>query len=586
MLGRYELVRVLGRGAMGVVYEGVDRELQRTVAIKTILGSHLLDPREADEYRARFRREAQAAGRLTHPHIVTVFDFGIVDDGAFLVMQFVRGRELATAFSSGERYSLAEGVRIMCELLDALGYAHDHGVVHRDIKPANVMIDQHGSVKLTDFGVARLADAGTDRTMPGTIVGTPSYMSPEQILGHAVGSRADLFAAGVILYQFITGERPFAAEGSFAVQYRIVNEPADPPSTRVPGLSTVWDDIIATALAKKPEDRYPDAATFIAALQQALAAEDAANATVVVPSTGTVAPPAEPSRPPTKDGSRWWTRPLTRTPPAAAPPASTAPPRPGTSARPPTQAPTQPPAPSPARPPVHTPPPAAPPAARAEAPRPPAPRPIAPQPPAPRHPIEPPSPAPGPAARVRVSMAAAVAPGMHPPAVAADARAEPTPGTAPSRRLLAIGLLATAATAGASWWWISRRGTTPGVGQEPPAPAPTPPAVAPAPAPALPPAPVPTPAPEPVPAPTPASASAPAEMPAPAPPPASAAPRPPAPAPSPVRTPAPTPPPAPAPAARTAPRGDGRCAALLERWQIGEPLGVDDQAYFDSRCKR
>ena len=179
-LGRYQLKRVIGRGAMGLVYEGLDPRLDRKVAVKTILKSHLLDETLASEYSARFVREAQAAGRLNHPNIVTVFDFGEQDDVAYLVMEFVHGRELAAHFEDNDFFDLAQAVRIVCELLDALGYAHEHGIVHRDVKPANVMIDRMGRVKLADFGVARLSDGGAERTQPGTMVGTLSYMSPEQ----------------------------------------------------------------------------------------------------------------------------------------------------------------------------------------------------------------------------------------------------------------------------------------------------------------------------------------------------------------------------------------------------------------------
>ena len=217
-LGRYRLVKVLGQGAMGVVYEGVDTRLNRTVAIKTVLRSHLADETTANEYATRFEREAQAAARLSHPHVVTVFDFGEHEDISYIVMEFVRGRELNQAFEAGEKFSLPETIRMMRELLLALDYAHQQGVVHRDVKPANVILDQIGRVKLTDFGVARVANANQDRTMPGTLVGTPSYMSPEQILGLAVGSRADIFAAGVILYQFLVGRRPFTGGGPFGVQ--------------------------------------------------------------------------------------------------------------------------------------------------------------------------------------------------------------------------------------------------------------------------------------------------------------------------------------------------------------------------------
>ncbi len=266
-LGRYRIVKVLGRGAMGVVYEGLDPRLERPVAIKTILKGHLLEETLADEYSARFVREAQAAARLSHPNIVTVFDFGEQGEVAYLVMEFIRGRELAHAFDSGERFALSQALRIMAELLEALDYAHAQGVVHRDVKPANVMIDAGGRVKLTDFGVARLADAGQDRTVPGTMVGTPSYMSPEQIQGLAVGSRADLFAAGVILYQFLTGQRPFAGAGPFAVHKQIVHDDAMPPTRHNSALPAVLDAIVARALAKSPDDRFESAAAFAAALR-------------------------------------------------------------------------------------------------------------------------------------------------------------------------------------------------------------------------------------------------------------------------------------------------------------------------------
>jgi serine/threonine protein kinase len=197
-----------------------------------------------------------------------VFDFGEQDDVSFIVMEFVRGRELAQAFDAGESFTLAEAVRIMGELLDALAFAHGQRVVHRDVKPANVMLDDGGRVKLTDFGVARVASHQGDRTMPGTMVGTPSYMAPEQILGLAVGSRADLFAAGVILYQFLTGQRPFAGGGTFAVQRKIVQDDPDPPSKVNPDVPDGFDLIISRALAKQPENRYENAGAFAADLER------------------------------------------------------------------------------------------------------------------------------------------------------------------------------------------------------------------------------------------------------------------------------------------------------------------------------
>ena len=269
-LGRYQLLRVLGRGAMGVVYEGLDTRLARTVAIKTVQRSFLADEATAADYAARFEREAQAAARLHHPHIVALFDFGEQDDVSYIVMEYIRGHELAQAFRDGERFTLPQVQRLMAELLDALGAAHEHGIVHRDVKPANVLIDDQGRVKLADFGVARVVDSTQDRTMPGTMVGTPSAMAPEQILGLSVGSRTDIFSAGLICYQLLTGQRPFAGSGPFGVQRAIVHDEPQPPSAINAELPAAVDAVVARALAKKPEHRYETAAAFSAALSAAL----------------------------------------------------------------------------------------------------------------------------------------------------------------------------------------------------------------------------------------------------------------------------------------------------------------------------
>jgi eukaryotic-like serine/threonine-protein kinase len=304
-LGRYQLKSVLGRGAMGLVYEAQDPRLDRRVAIKTILKSHLLDDTVAQDYSRRFVREAQAAARLTHPNIVTVFDFGEEDEVAYIVMEFIEGSELAQHFDNQNYFGLPEAVRILGELLDALAYAHDRGIVHRDVKPANVMIDRAGHVKLTDFGVARLVDTGADRTMPGTMVGTPSYMSPEQIQGLAVGSRTDLFAVGVILYQFLTHERPFGGGGQWAVQRKILHEDPLPPSQLVPASPRIFDAIALRALAKNPDHRFQSAGAFASELRLALQTLPA----------GT---PTQPRPEPQADITVMLTRPR---PPVAAPPA-------------------------------------------------------------------------------------------------------------------------------------------------------------------------------------------------------------------------------------------------------------------------
>jgi serine/threonine-protein kinase len=286
-LGRYQLLRVLGRGAMGLVYEGVDPKLNRRVAIKVIQMSRIDDPALRAEYAARFIIEAQAVARLNHPNIVTVYDFGEESGVAYLVMELIAGEELGSYFDDSQVFSLdftlEDSVRMTCELLDALDYAHQQGIIHRDIKPANVMLTGQLRVKLTDFGVARMQDVEANHTQAGTMVGTPSYMSPEQIMGQPVGPRADIFAAGIILYQFLTGERPFKGQGLFALQQQIVYGQVPPPSTLSPLISPAFDRVVLRALAKRPDDRYPSARAFRDDLQRALAADGANPAETLPP---------------------------------------------------------------------------------------------------------------------------------------------------------------------------------------------------------------------------------------------------------------------------------------------------------------
>ena len=270
-IGRYDIERVLGTGAMGVVYEGRDTRLHRKVAIKTILKS-ALDSDSAKEYSMRFRREAQAVARLNHPNIVQVFDFAEEGDVAYIVMEMVRGRELKTFFDARERFELKEIVHIMGELCEALHFAHEAGIIHRDIKPANVMIDSAGRVKLTDFGVARIADPDrtvSDKTQAGTVVGTPAYMSPEQIQGGALDRRSDIFSAGVILYEFLCGGKPFVGSGAWAIAKKILSEQPSAPSSVNAALSPLFDAVIAKALAKSADQRYQTARQLGYALQRA-----------------------------------------------------------------------------------------------------------------------------------------------------------------------------------------------------------------------------------------------------------------------------------------------------------------------------
>ncbi|HEX2334470.1 MAG TPA: protein kinase [Burkholderiales bacterium] len=271
-LGRYTIERTLGKGAMGIVYEGLDPKLNRRVAIKTILKSHL-DPDTVKDYSMRFSREAQAVARLNHPHIVQVYDFAEEGEIAYLVMEFIRGKELKNFFDANERFDIQEVVRIMCELLDALDFAHNAGIIHRDIKPANVMLDSQGRTKLTDFGVARVQDldrTNAEHTQAGTLVGTPAYMSPEQITGAAIDKRTDVFSAGIILYQFLTGEKPFTGGGAWTIAKKIIREHPPLPSSLNNAVTPYFDAVVNKALAKNPDTRYRSAKDFAAALKLAL----------------------------------------------------------------------------------------------------------------------------------------------------------------------------------------------------------------------------------------------------------------------------------------------------------------------------
>jgi serine/threonine protein kinase len=295
-LGRYNIERVLGKGAMGVVYEGLDPRLGRRVAIKTILKSHL-DDNTAKDFARRFVREAQAVARLNHPNIVQVYDFGEEGNIAYLVMEFVRGKELKNFFDANERFDLKKAVRIMCELLDALEFAHHVGIVHRDIKPANVMLDHQARTKLTDFGVARVQDTdktSVERTQAGTMVGTPAYMSPEQITGATIDRRTDVFSAGIILYQFLTGEKPFTGGGAWTIAKKIIQEDPPLPSSINTSVTPLFDTVVNKALAKSQDARYQSAKDFSVALKRALEGkpeEDDSDKTIV----GTIIAPATPA---------------------------------------------------------------------------------------------------------------------------------------------------------------------------------------------------------------------------------------------------------------------------------------------------
>jgi hypothetical protein len=276
-LGKYEIRGTLGKGAMGTVYDGWDPAIARRVAIKTVSLPNDPDPDTAEEI-ARFRREAQAAGRLSHPNIVAVYDYGETADMAYIVMEFVDGTSLKAPLDNHERFALADIQRVMSDLLAGLQFSHDRGVVHRDIKPANIMMTLAGQAKIADFGIARIEMSSM--TQAGTMLGTPSYMSPEQFRGEVVDARTDVYSAGVVLYQLLTGERPFEG-GLTAIMHKVLNTEPPVPSELALTAPSSLDAVVKRAMAKRPDDRYPSAAAFAEAIRDALAA----------PSRPTPAPP-------------------------------------------------------------------------------------------------------------------------------------------------------------------------------------------------------------------------------------------------------------------------------------------------------
>jgi serine/threonine protein kinase len=254
-IGKYKIVEVLGQGAMGIVYKAVDPDIDREVAIKTInFGPQIEEGNE--ELVKRFMREAQSAGKLTHPHIVTIYEVGSDGDMTYIVMQYVEGQSLQKLIAKGKTFSHEEIVRLFTQISSALDTAHAKGVIHRDIKPGNILIDQAGDAHIVDFGVAHVETS--TMTTTGMTLGTPSYMSPEQVMGRKADSRSDVFSLGVVLFEMITGKRPFHAENVTTLIYKIINEEPPAMSTIRHDIPGLYEPIVLKALAKKQEDRYPN----------------------------------------------------------------------------------------------------------------------------------------------------------------------------------------------------------------------------------------------------------------------------------------------------------------------------------------
>ena len=269
MLGRYEIERELGKGAMGAVYLGRDPKISRTVAIKTMALSQEFEDDELEEVKERFFREAETAGRLTHPNIVTIYDAGDEHDLAYIAMEFLKGDDLSKYVKKDSLLPLKQVLSLIQRSADGLDYAHQYNVVHRDIKPANIMWDPDSdTIKITDFGIARITDSSKTKT--GMVLGTPSYMSPEQLAGKKVTGQSDIFSLGVMLFQMVTGKLPFTGDSMASLMYKIANEAHPAPESINPDVPRCVTVIINRAMAKDVEKRYQRGSEMVADIHKCL----------------------------------------------------------------------------------------------------------------------------------------------------------------------------------------------------------------------------------------------------------------------------------------------------------------------------
>ncbi|MBD3413209.1 MAG: protein kinase [Candidatus Aminicenantes bacterium] len=253
-IGKYKIIDVLGKGAMGIVYKAMDPDIDRVVAIKAIRFDLVSEETDLDEMMIRFIREARSAGKLIHPNIATIYDVVKSENMTYIVMQYIEGDSLQKVISSGKKMPLEKAVHLIAQICDALDYAHKNGIIHRDIKPANILMDKEGTPYLVDFGIARVETSTITQT--GRTVGTPSYMSPEQVMGKKVDKCSDIFSLGVLLYEILTGKRPFHGDSITTVIYKIINEEPFASTEIKKSLPSGFESIISKALQKEPQKRY------------------------------------------------------------------------------------------------------------------------------------------------------------------------------------------------------------------------------------------------------------------------------------------------------------------------------------------
>ena len=260
--GRYRIVKELGKGNMGVVYQAHDPQIDRSVALKVLRPDRVV----SEAFVSRFLKEARAIGRLSHPHIVTVYDVGEDNGTIYIAMEYLQGEPFNDVIRAG-RLSIEQSVEIACQVADALDYAHGRGIVHRDIKPSNIILDAQNKVKLTDFGIARIEDAASaGQTQAGEILGTPIYMSPEQVMGQTVDGRSDLYSLGVILYEMVAGRRPFTGNNIAALFRSITQDTPEAPDAINPFVNPRLSRAIMQSLDKRPENRFQTGRELAAAL--------------------------------------------------------------------------------------------------------------------------------------------------------------------------------------------------------------------------------------------------------------------------------------------------------------------------------